>query len=199
MRSTRLAAITVFAAACLVASLHGATTSRPQADSFAKKIAVIKQHAERTPTASRRTTVTEGEVNSWFVYRAQPLLPVGVKDPKVVAVGNGKLAGTIVVDLEDIGKKQSSGGTLDAWKYLGGRVPVAVTGVLTTGDGKGRFTVEGAELAGIPLPRRILQELVSYYTRSEDHPNGVRLDEPFSLPANIKQIQVGQGQAVVVQ
>ena len=199
MSSARLAAIGMLSAVCVVASPQAATTSRPQADAFAKKIAIIQQHAERTPTASRRTTVTEGEVNSWFIYRAQPLLPVGVKDPKVVAVGNGKRAGTITVDLEDIGKKQSSGGTFDAWKLLGGRLPVAVTGVLQTRDGKGQFTVEGAELAGIPLPRRILQELVSYYTKTENHPNGVRLDEPFSLPANIKQIQVGQGQAIVVQ
>jgi hypothetical protein len=40
---------------------------------------------------------------------------------------------------------------------------------------------------------------VSYYSRTPENPQGVRLDDTFSLPANIRQIEVGQGQAVVVQ
>ena len=44
-----------------------------------------------------------------------------------------------------------------------------------------------------------LQELVSIYTRSPEKPQGMRLDDTFELPANIKQIEVGQAQAVVVQ
>jgi hypothetical protein len=147
----------------------------------------------------RRTTLTEPELNSWFVYRAQPLLPTGVAEPKVTIIGNGKLLGNATVDLEAIGKKRSSGGSLDLWSYLGGRVPLSVTGILSTKDGKGRFELQSAEISGVPLPKSLLQELVSYYTRTPEHPQGVKLDEPFSLPASIKQIEVGQGQAVVVQ
>jgi hypothetical protein len=45
----------------------------------------------------------------------------------------------------------------------------------------------------------VLQELVSYYSRTAEDPRGIDLDEPFELPAGIRQIEVGQGQAVVVQ
>ena len=74
-----------------------------------------------------------------------------------------------------------------------------MTGILHTQDGKGRFELQAADVSGVPVPKTLLQELVSYYTRSEDHPQGRRLDEVFELPASINRIEVGQGQAVVVQ
>jgi hypothetical protein len=191
--------VSALALVTALATTYAATTSRPQADAFAKKVAIINQHAEMGAKSVRRTTLTEPELNSWFVYRAQPLLPTGVAEPKVTIIGNGKLLGNATVDLEAIGKKRSSGGSLDLWSYLGGRVPLSVTGILSTKDGKGRFELQSAEISGVPLPKSLLQELVSYYTRTPEHPQGVKLDEPFALPASIKQIEVGQGQAVVVQ
>jgi hypothetical protein len=191
--------VSILAVAAVVVTLHAATTSRPQADAFAKKIAIINQHAELGTKAPRRTPVTEGEVNSWFEFRAQPLLPVGVTSPKVTAIGNGKLLGSAIVDLEAIGKKKSTGGTFDLWSLVGGKVPVSVTGILHTKDGKGRFELQSADISGLPLPSSLLQELVSYYTRTAEHPQGTKLDDPFELPAKIKQIEVGQAQAVVVQ
>lgn len=183
----------------LAASIRAANTSKPQADAFARKLVLIQQHAEVSPASPRRTTVSESELNSWLVFHAPPLLPAGVKNPKVTALGNGKLFGTVIVDLEAVGKQRSTGSTFDAWRYLGGEVPVSLSGLLQTQEGSGRFTLERAEILGVPVPRSLLQEIVSYYTRTADHPGGVRLHEPFTLPASIKQIQVGQGQAVVVQ
>jgi hypothetical protein len=78
-------------------------------------------------------------------------------------------------------------------------VPVAVSGILHTKDGEGQFQLESAEVSGVPVPKMLLQEMVSYYTRTEDHPSGINLDDRFELPANIQRIEVGQGQAVIVQ
>ena len=181
------------------AGVEAVTTSRPQADAFVKKIALINQHAESSAAVARRTTVTENELNSWFVYRAQPLIPTGVAAPRVTIVGTGKRLGQVTVDLEAIGKSRSSGSTLDLWSYLGGKVPLSITGVLQTKDGKGRFELQAADISGVPVPKLLVQELLSHYTRNAERPQGVRLDDPFALPANIKQIEVGQGQAVVVQ
>ena len=36
---------------------------------------------------ARRTPVTQDEVNSWFMYRAQPVLPTGVSQPQLRIVG----------------------------------------------------------------------------------------------------------------
>jgi hypothetical protein len=192
--SLRLSAVVCFAPLALLVTAEAVNTSRPQSDSFAKKLAIIKQHAAQSPKSARRTTVTEGELNSWFVYRAPPLLPVGVKDPSVTVVGNGKLVGVVTVDLDDVGKSKSG-----AWNVLGGRVPITLSGVLRTKDGKGQFDLQSASLSGVPLPKFLLQEIVAHYTRDEDRPNGIRLDDPFDLPASIKQIDVGQGQALIIQ
>jgi hypothetical protein len=138
--------------------------------------------------------VTEGELNSWFVYRAPALLPAGVKAPRVTAVGNGKMLGVVTVDLDDIAKGRSG-----LWKLLGGPMPISLSGVLRTKDGRGTFDLQSAEVSGVPVPKFLVQEIVTHYTRAEDRPNGIRLDDPFTLPASIKQIDVGQGQALVIQ
>jgi hypothetical protein len=104
------------------------------------------------------------------------------------------LVGVVTVDLDDVGKSKSG-----AWNVLGGKVPISLSGVLRTKDGKGQFDLQSASLSGVPLPKFLLQEIVAHYTRSEDHPNGIRLDDPFDLPASIKQIDVGQGQAIIIQ
>lgn len=180
-------------------TLDAAETSRPQADTFAKKVAVIRQHGETGARAARRTTLTESELNSWFAFRAQPLLPTGLSEPKITIIGGGRLLGAATIDLEALGRQRSSGGAIDPWSLLGGRLPLSVTGVLHTKEGQGRFELQAADISGVPVPKTLLQELLSYYTRTPEKPQGIRLDDAFALPVGIKQIDVGQGQAVVVQ
>ena len=112
----------------------------------------------------------------------------------MTVVGNGKLVGVVTVDLDEVGKSKSG-----AWNLLGGRVPISLSGVLRTKDGRGQFELQSADISGVPVPRFLVQEILSHYTKDEDRPNGVRLDDPFALPANIKQIDVGAGQAVILQ
>jgi len=143
--------------------------------------------------------VSENEVNSWFAYRGRDVIPKGVTQPKLTIIGNGRVMGVATIDLDSMSRERASGKTLDMWSLVGGQVPISVTGVLQTKGGRGQFDLQGASLGGIPVPKALLQELVSYYSRSADHPAGVRIDTPFELPAKIQQIEVGEGQAVVVQ
>jgi len=184
-----------------VAALSAAALTPQQADAFARKVAIISQQGTlvaRTANA-RRTSVSESEVNSWFAYRARPLLPVGMADPQITIIGDGKVSGAATVDLDAVGKSKRTGSLIDPWSLLGGRLPVTVTGVLRTQNGEGRFELQQAAVSGVPIPKSVLQELVSYYSRTAEDPRGIDLDEPFELPASIRQIEVGQGQAVVVQ
>jgi len=196
-RAVTLSSIVVLIAA--ISALQAAAMSRQQADAFARKVVEIHDHGSLAKRRAKRTTISEAELNSWFTYRAQPLLPTGLTQPKITIVGNGKLLGSATIDLNAIGKQRSTGGTFDVWSFLGGKLPISLTGVLHTKDGKGRFELHAADVSGVPLPKTLLQELLSYYTRSEERPQGYRLEDPFDLPANIRQIDVGQGQAVVVQ
>jgi hypothetical protein len=198
----RLSSTVAIVALC-AAGVQGADAklSRQSADSFQHKIMVIAagERATVKTAAPRRTPLTEGELNSWFAYHAQPLIPQGVAEPKISIIGNGKLGAEAIVDLDAVAKRKATGAVLDPWGYIGGRVPVSVTGILHTKDGVGRFQLESAEVSGVPVPKTLLQELVAYYSRTENHPNGINMEAPFELPAGISRIEVAQGQAVVVQ
>jgi hypothetical protein len=194
----------IFLLSTLVIPLRAATVSRQSAEEFAQKIALIQRQADSPASparaGARRTRLTEDELNSWFMYRAQPVLPAGVSQPQVTILGEGRLAGQAIIDLDAVAKRRSSGGgAFDPLSLIGGKVPVTVSGILHTRDGMARFEVQRAEMSGIPVPLTVLQEVLTYYSRSDDRPQGVRLDNVFSLPANIRQIEVGEGQAVVVQ
>ena len=184
-----------------VAVLTAAAVSPQHADSFARKIAIISQQGTLAPrsAAARRTAVSETELNSWFAYRSSPLLPVGLTEPQITIVGDGKVNGSATVDLDAVGKSRRSGSLIDPWSLLGGRLPVSVAGVLRTQNGEGRFELQQASVSGVPIPKSILQDLVSYYSRTAEDPGGIDIDEPFALPAGIRQIEVGQGQAVIIQ
>jgi len=49
----------------------------------------------------------------------------------------------------------------------------------------------------VPVPKALVQQLLSIYTASSDAP--LSMDASFELPAKIQSIDVGQGQLVVVQ
>ena len=50
--------------------------------------------------------------------------------------------------------------------YLTGSLPLAVNGVLRTKNGVGTFALESASISGVPVPAWMLQEIVSYYSKS---------------------------------
>ena len=54
-------------------------------------------------------------------------------------------------------------------------------------------------VADISVPVQVLYELVRYFTRTLDHPDGTRLDASIPLPYRITELQLSPGQAVIVQ
>jgi hypothetical protein len=173
--------------------------SRRDAALLKQKVATINAHAERQVKTGRRTMVTENEVNSYLAYETQGQLPTGVIDPTVTILGPGRLSGRAVVDLDVVRKAKNPTSLLDPMNYLMGRLPVSATGTLKTSNGVGHFALESASVGGVPIPKLILQEIVSYYSRTAENPAGVSLDDPFALPARIREIQVERGQAIIVQ
>ncbi len=182
----------------LVLALAAPTVSKALAASCARKIETIS----KVPGAGqpgRRTPLSEGELNSWLAFSAVDRIPAGVTDPVVTLPGEGRVSGRAVVDLDLMGRRKGSGGLLDPWSYLGGRVPVVATGRVLTDAGVGRFALESAQVGGITVPKWLLQELVGFYSKSPSRPNGINMDEPFPLPVGIETLEVRTGQAVVVQ
>ena len=177
-------------------ALAGAPSSQ-QAAAFEAKMNAIIARGESRPTGYR-TEIAGDEVNAYLQFRLASKLPTGVADPGVTLQDSGRLSGRAIVDLDGI-RKKSSGGWFDPSAYLGGKLPVTATGTLKTADGTGQFFLETAEISGIPIPKTLLQEVVSYYTKSPDNPNGIDIDAPFVLPVQIQRIDVVTNKATVVQ
>ena len=175
--------------------------SRQDADRFQAKLNQISQFASaprgRTVPA-RSIDVTDAELNSYLRYHLKSEIPAGIANPVLSALGNGRVGGSAIIDLDAV-RRQKKRGWLDPAGYLTGQLPVTVAGTLTTKNGVGRFQLESAELSGVTVPKAVLQEILSYYSQTPDNPSGINMDDPFELPARIREIKVGTGRSTVVQ
>ena len=201
--STRgvITALAAGLSAVVASAMAAAGPTSRDAASLRQKIATIVAIGERQSRASQpqRTTVLENEVNSYLALDARDQIPAGVVDPAVSILGNGRVSGRATVDLDAVRRQQNPTSLLDPASYLTGRVPVTAVGTLSATGGVGRFALESASAGGVPLPKFLLQQIVSYYSRSPEFPNGINIDDPFALPAQIREIQVQRGQAIIVQ
>jgi hypothetical protein len=188
---------------CAIALHADEPLSRAQADRFHAKLVEIENGAPSpakrgAPAAPRVIALTDGEINSYLKFLAGSQVPVGIADPILHAAGNGRVTGTASVDLDAV-RTQKKRTWSDPLAYLSGRVPIAAQGTLTTTSGVGRFTLDSAELSGVTIPKSLLQELLTYYSKSPERPDGINMDDPFQLPSAIKEIRVGIGSTTVVQ
>jgi hypothetical protein len=175
--------------------------SKEDADRFQSKLTKIVEfgNAPAAKSSQRRNTpVTDLELNSYLKYRAGEQIPTGIVDPELSALGGGRVSGKAVVDLDAV-RTQKKRGWLDPLGYLTGKLPVTASGVLITKEGKGQFQLQSAEISGVTIPKSVLQELLSYYSKSAENPEGINMDAPFELPAKIQEIRVGTGTSTVVQ
>jgi hypothetical protein len=201
LRSGLLPALCVCLALAAAAATRAGTPaaqSQTDAERLHRKIQLINENGLSHRPASRRTTVSERELNAYLAHHARPDIPAGIVSPEILIVGGGRLSARAIVDLDVVRQQESERGWLDPIAYLSGRLPIRATGVLHTRDGTGRFVLESAEVAGVTIPTTLLQELVSHYSRKAGH-DGLDLEAPFELPSAIREIRVEKGQAVVVQ
>ncbi|HWP59117.1 MAG TPA: hypothetical protein VNL14_14585 [Candidatus Acidoferrales bacterium] len=189
-----LLALSFSAAATIAAEL-----SRQSGDRLQRKIDAITSNAAREPVAPLTTRASEEEVNSYLAFNVREKIPQGLSNPKITMMGNGWLAGRVVVDLDEFKRRRGARGVMDPFNYLSGNVPVTARGFLRTSRGKGRFHLDAAEILGVPVPQAVVQELVSFFSRTPENPDGFDLDAPFNLPAKIREIVIERGEAVIVQ
>lgn len=195
--------IGAFVAVCLVAGGHLAARqrfSKQEGDRFQAKLEKIVLFGN-TPAArpgTQTTQISDDELNSYLRFHARDQIPAGIVDPTLNALGDGRVGGRVIVDLDAV-RKQKQRGWLDPMGYLTGQLPVTASGTLTAKDGVGRFQLESAEVSGITVPKSLVQELLSYYSRTPENPSGINMDEPFELPSRIREIKVGKATSTVVQ
>lgn len=194
----RLAVTAALLAALAVTHAAAVDGSHQDAEQLKRKIASINAFGERPSTREQRVTVSEQEINAYLTFEVRSQLPAGVAEPAVTMLGAGQVSARAVVDLDAV-RGQKSRGLFDPMSFLTGRLPVTASGVLRASQGTGHLELQTATLGGVRIPTSVLQDIVSYYSRTPAHPAGVSLDDPFPLPAHIREILVEPGQTIIVQ
>jgi hypothetical protein len=200
----RRSASTMLAIALLSAAqpAAGQRYSKQEGDRFQSKLTRIVIFGN-TPAApgrntSQTTDISDDELNSYLRFHARDQIPEGILEPTLNALGDGRVGGQVIVDLDAV-RKQKPRGWLDPMGYLSGRLPVTATGTLTTKEGVGKFDLETAEVSGISVPKSLIQELLAHYSRTPENPAGINMDAPFELPSRIREIKVGKARSTIVQ
>ncbi len=162
-----------------------------------RRLLEILQNAGEPSSEVRLTPLPEPDVNAYLAHQAVPHLPVGIQAP-VVRIGEDSLSAEAVIDLDAIRDSRERAG-FDPVQFLGGRLAVTASGRIRSGGGVARLEVETVTVGGIRVPVEVLQELVRYFTRTPDQPEGTSLDAPIPLPYGITELRLTPGLAVIVQ
>lgn len=187
--------VIVMASAALAQDL-----SRTEAERMGKKLQAIVQRAVFAPAkaAPLRTTFSDQELNAYLAHHGTEQLPTGIKNARVQMYDGNKLETRAIVDLDAVRTSQTRG-WMDPLGYVTGSLEVVTIGTFSGSGGKGVFRYESGTVGGVPIPRAVMQEVIAYYSKSPELPKGINLDEPFELPAGIREVQVRKGAATVVQ
>jgi hypothetical protein len=169
------------------------------ADSLQRKLEDIVTFGAIPRLETKTTVLLEREVNAYVRTYLREDLPAGVTEPRIEIVGDRVLRGSVVLDMDAYRASRPPTTGFDPIALLSGKLTARARGRLITADGEGRFELDEADLGGIPLPRFLVQQLLTFYSRTPDQPDGIRLDDPFYLPVSIREIRVLPGEAVVVQ
>ena len=204
-RGILVAAFCALTGLALHASVQGlALQDKRDADSLEKKISLLVARGAKPPAKAARplpplrTPISEREVNAYFRFQGKEHLPVGVLNPNVTILDAERVEARATVDLDAVRKSKERPWS-DPLSWVTGTLEVRAAGKLRAVNGQGVFLLESATLGGVPIPKTLLQELIAYYTRTPDSPNGFNLDHPFALPQQIRQVELQRGTAVIVQ
>src|SRR5690606_16511263 len=119
------------------------------------------------------------------------IMPPGVKNAEVTIAPGGSVRAKAVVDLDEV-RNAETRGWLDPLAYVTGSVEIAATGTLTAADGMGTLAIQEATIGGLSVAPVLLQEIISFYTRTPELPKGFDITQPFPLPANIRAVETAR-------
>lgn len=145
-----------------------------------------------------RIVLTEAEINAWLDVDGGDTLPAAIAEPEIRFGGDDEVRARAVIDLDQVrASRQRS--WRDPLAYVAGAVEVVASGRVTAEDGIARAELESATVAGLSVPASVVRELVRFFTTTPERPDGVDLNQPFELPADIRRVVVRRGHAVIVQ
>ena len=201
MRDSLYCVALVFGASfcvCLTSAFEPVKLTKNAGARLERKLETIQHNGSTISDQPRLTTVTEREINSYLKFQARDQIPIGVTDLYVTIEEGNKLSAQAALDLDETGQEIPPG-EFKLLDYLSGTVKIVMTGLFHTKVGTGQLEVQTITVAGLPVPKVLLEKLVRYYSSTAKSPEGLKVDSWFELPAHILEVRVGNGEAVIVQ
>jgi hypothetical protein len=145
--------------------------------------------------AGRTYVLAESDLNAFLKAK---LKERGRRDVEslVVKMSQTTFVTSLTIDFDYDEMRSDSVGAKIFKALLSGKQTIEVEGRLTTEKGKGTYTVERANMNGIPLPPPLVNSILSALGRRQDPPFDPT--EPFDLPYGIQTIEV-QEQKTILQ
>ena len=189
------------AAVAGLGAAHAQEPTRAEADAMQVKIERVAAAADAPRPAEApplHTTFTEREINAYLALEGPAFLPPGIAMPRVQLGDDGRVRARAIVDLDGV-RRARERGPFDPLRYITGAVEVVAIGTVEGGGGRGLIRYESATVGGVAVPKTVAQELLKFYTTTEQRPRGFAFDEPFALPAGLRAASVERGAATVTQ
>jgi hypothetical protein len=189
------------AAVLALAPVNAEDASRTESAAMAAKIARMQELGEhpRPPNAQPvRTAFTDREMNAYLQVEGPTFLPAGITNPHISTGDGGRATARAIVNLDAVRLSQQRS-FLDPLAFMRGSVEVVATGSIAAKNGSAVGHFESATIAGFAVPKSVAQELLRFYTRTAERPQGFPLDAPFELPAQIRNVTVDAGRVTVTQ
>jgi hypothetical protein len=165
-------------------------------ESLQKKLESIELRKKQGIRRAETVLVTEGEVNSYLNLYYAPKLPPGVTDLELRLVDRERISARGQVDLERVNVKQKvQTSRLNPLSFLGGKVPVTLSGRFQNRDGFGSIAWEEVTIASIPMPITVLEQMVQSSTKTASQPDGFDIHAPFRLPYSLNRVRLEAGRA----
>ena len=198
LRISRLVAASVLALLVTLAPAQG--PSDAAADRARMKIESIiaggdRPHDPRSTPA--RTVLTEAEINAYLQVHGHEHLPDAITEPQVRLGDDHQVRVRAIVDLDGV-RRARPRDWRDPLAYVAGAAEVIATGRVTEDGGFARAELDGATIAGLPIPSSVVQELLRFFTATSDDPGGFVLDRPFPLPADLRGFDVRRGHVTLL-
>jgi hypothetical protein len=192
--------VALIATISLAAGLAAQTADRAEAARARTKVEaiIVRSLVEPPPKTPLRTTITDSELNAYFLVYGAEELPTGLSKLRVTLLDGGRFQTHATIDFDALRGDQPRG-MMDPLAYVSGSMDLITVGAFSASGGRGVLRLESGTLGGVSVPRMVLETVVTQFSKSPDFPDGISLDQPFDLPSGIREVQLRKGSATVVQ
>ena len=179
----------------------GELTAADGAD-FEQAVAALNQNvsdlSKQPGEANSNGTVvfSERSLNGYLRFQGKSLLPTGLSNVSVEIQDEGRLIGTGMLNLDEMG--DIPGGSTGVLQLLSGSLPVSITVGVEETDRRLHFTLEVVQIGPVTLPSTVAGLLIRRYTVSERYPDGFDVSLPAFLPSAVQDIHIEQGRISIV-